>query len=495
MGEVRHLPFETLSAFVDGELHAAEAAAAQAHVDVCVTCRAEIRSLASLEGDLRLAPTLTCDAADALISAAHDGEADDAEVAVADRHLAACALHRKSAIAWATIDAALVASLSLPSARVDRAVAALTAPKPAPSGPRPTGAVGVALRGAAVAALALAVALAGSLTAQAPATPVATERKADALVASVQQVVLHARTNTLYVAEPETGTVRALDATTYGLRAQIAVGGRPTALALNPVADRVVVLDAVAKRVSEIDPETNAVVGTSQITAAGTPTSLQVDSGGKVVVALVPEEGRAPRAAVPTPTAGTLAVLDTSTKQLEIRSVDVAPRLVVPDPARQRTLLVSESATTIADASYRTIETIAGGISAAFSRRSDKIAVAARDADGSRLVFHGEKAPSSVRIEGKAASVIALPEGGFAVLTERSGRGRIVLVDESGAVTGSIDLEASGADLAYDEQSKRFTVVSAAGAVTSASLEPVAAASSPTPAATRAAAPTASALP
>ena len=481
MGEVRHLSIDSLSALQDGELAGSEAASARAHLAACPACRADAGSLARLEEALRLPPALPCDAALPFLSAARDGEADALEAEIAERHLAACSGCRLAASAWNGLQAALAGTPALPSARVDRAMAALTRPERAPQGPRPAGAqplggvawrgAGVAWRGAVVAVLAFAIAFGSTLAPQRDDddAPVTTAPRDPALVAAVQQVVLHPGTNTLYVAQPEDGTVNALDATTYAVRARISVGGRPTALALNDPANRLIVLDAVAKRLTEIDLTSNAVVETTQLQLNGTPTSVQVDNHGKIAVftAVAPKTPTA--SAPPTEATGQVAVFDTGTKKLEtIRDVDVAPRLVVPDPSGARTLLVSPEATTIADASYRTIETIGGGVGAAFGAR-DRIAILAATAEGARLSFFGESAPAPVRLEGRPTAVIGLPDGSFAVLLDISGRGRIVILDAAGAVGGRADLAVAGRGLAYDAAAKKFSVVGA-GEIAAASL-------------------------
>jgi anti-sigma factor RsiW len=497
MGEVRHLQLETISALLDGELRGPEAAEARGHLAGCLLCRVESATFARLDEELRLAPALTCEAVAPLLSSVRDGEADAREAAIASRHVAGCAPCRQAEVSWTALDQALAGQLVAPSKDVDAAMRALARGGAAPKGPRTTGPLplGVAWRGAVVAVLALAIAF-GTTLAPAPDDAPAATVPDGSLVAAVQEVVLHTRTNTLYIAQPDAGAVHALDATTYAVRARIVVGGRPTALALNEPASRVVVLDATAKRLTEIDVDNNTVVGSTALELTGTPTSVQVDNG-KIVVSTVP--AKAPTAAAPaTAAAGEVAVFDSTTKQLEtVREVDVAPALVIADPAGGRTLLVSPQATTMADASYRTLQTLVGGVGAAFGKK-DRVAVLSADAANARLTFYGEDAPESVRFEGRAASVIALPEGGFAVLLDVGGRGRIVIIDDAGSNAGEIELAASGRGLAYDAAAKKFSVVGA-GQVASASLAAAVAQSEPrsaasaTPAAT--ATPTATGAP
>ena len=494
MGEVRHLQHESLSAFLDGELPGREAAEARAHLDACPACRSEAGSLARLEDELRLPPALSCAAAAPFLSAQRDGEADAADDAIASRHLARCTTCREAAVSWTPLERALAGALVAPPARVDAAMGALARTGRAARGPRTAGPapLGVAWRGAVVAVLALAIAFGGPL---APGRPgdVATPDDTSSFVAAVQQVVLDARTNTLYVAQPEAGAVNALNATTYALRAQIPVGGRPTALALNASANRLIVLDAVSRRLTEIDTDRNTVVAATQLELVGTPTSVQVDNGKYVVSTVVAP--KAPTASAPaTVASGEVAVFDPTTKKLETKqSVDVAPSLVVADPAGGRTLLVSAQVTTIVDASYRTIETIVGGVGAAFGGR-DRLAVLSADGAAAKLTFYGEGAPAPVRLEGRASAVIGLPEGGFAALLDIGGRGRIVVVDAAGAVAGEVELAVSGRGLAYDASTRKFSVVGA-GEIAAASLPATVAQAPRTTASAAPAAPLPSATP
>ena len=494
MGEVRHLQFDSLSALLDGELPGQEAVAARAHLSACASCQADVASLARLEDELRLPPALDCAAAAPFLSAKRDGEADAVDGAIASRHLSRCDACRAKTVAWTSLEAMLAGSLVMPSARVDAAMAALTRTGHAPRGPRSAGPLplGAAWRGAVVAVLALAIAF-GSTLAPRDGDVATPADDSLAFVAAVQQVVFDRRTNTLYVAEPEAGAVNALNASDHSLRARIAVGGRPTALALNEAAQRVIVLDSAAKRFTEIDTERNAVVGSTAIEVAGTPTSIQVDNGKIVVFTAVAAKTPTASAAA-TGASGNVAVFDPSTKALEtVRSVDAPSALVVPDPNGGRTLLISPKATTVVDASYRTIETLAGGVGAAFGK-DGRIAVLSAEQDGARVSFHGENAPAAVRLAGRAASVIGLPGGGFAVLLDLGGRGRIELLDAAGKPAGGIDVAVAGRHLTYDAAAERFTVVGDGASIAFASL-PGAVAAAPTRSGTTSPAPSATPTP
>src|SRR5207248_6973990 len=107
-------------------------------------------------------------------------------------------------------------------------------------------------------------------------TPLAPIGGQTAFVAAAQQSLLNPRTNTLYVAHPDKGLVGALNATSLAEIASIEVGGRPSALALNGAANTVLVLDSSQKTITEIDGNTNVVLGTTTMSIADTPTAPQV---------------------------------------------------------------------------------------------------------------------------------------------------------------------------------------------------------------------------
>src|SRR5207302_3363378 len=156
---------------------------------------------------------------------------------------------------------------------------------------------GVAIRAAVAVALVVAVAVAGIQepgrqpasqppeSAQQPAPlPPITQRQA--IVAAAQQVVLNPRTNTYFVAYPSSGKVNVVSAVDLADVASIDVGGSPTSLALNEQANTVLVLDPSQKLLSEIDANTNTLIGQTPINVAGTPTTLQVDpNNGRILIA------------------------------------------------------------------------------------------------------------------------------------------------------------------------------------------------------------------
>jgi anti-sigma factor RsiW len=484
-----HLGLDELSAFADGELEPAEARDARSHLDACDRCSADLASLSTLDRALAAAPIVPCAGSLDLRSALLDGQLTAAESEIARRHVAGCRACGADQAAWLSTEASLRSlPAALPSERVEAAMRRLVE-----SGrTRPAfGGLGVLLPGSGLrvgsaaalvpamglrlglaAALVLAIVV-GLLPSAVPdiARPPAPEQ---AIVAAVQQFVLYSPTNTLYVLQPEQAAVDAVDAATNELRTRISVGGKPTALAVNEAASRILVLDASAKSLIEIDPESNAVVGSTQVPLTGTPTSVRVDPQGQIVVtATVVEPGRADRGGpLPTPgvSSGEVAVLNGATKKLEVtRALEVAPQQVVTDPEGKGALFVSTSATTLVDKTYQPQRTLPGGVGAAFGAAGW---IAVLGGAGTDAVLHliGDGAPGPLRLTGIPLAVTSMPDGGFAVLLgSGSGNGRIVVIDEAGAPVGITLVDQVGRDFAYDPGARRFAILSG-GKILSASL-------------------------
>src|SRR5437867_1748094 len=275
-----------------------------------------------------------------------------------------------------------------------------------------------------------------------------------AIVASTQQIVFNSRNNTLYVLDAPGAAVDAREPVTYDLKTRIQVGGEPTALALNAVANRVLVLDASQKRVTEIDAASNTVIGATTVALTGTPTSISVDPATNNILVTTTSKSPSPGTA-----AGSVAVINSNTKQLEtVREISVAPRLVVPDQHGDRSALVSADATQLVDGAYKVITTLPGGVSAAFSTRSDNVAVLSAAGSDSILTFTGFGAPEALKLTGAPRALTALPDGGYLVLVDLGGRGRVSKITRDGAVFASTEVAVTGGDLLYDESTNRFTV-------------------------------------
>lgn len=484
-----HLSFEELSALFDGELPAKAETAARQHLRDCANCSAEYSMSARLERDLRQPPVLSCDAALELLSATFDDQASQPDRATAERHLNACEACRGRVQLWGGIGYALrTLPAGRPSGRVDQAIARLANPPQRVGRPALPG---LAARAAIAGAAILAVILGGLPLAQQPGAIPALQQPDDrVIVAAAQQIVYNARNNTLYQLDTAAATVNALEPWTNGLKARIPVGGQPIRLALNEAANTIWVLDAVQKRVTEIDATSNTVISATTVDGlTGTPTSINVDNAGKVVVTSIatPAASTAP--------GGSVAVLDTTTKQLEtVREIDVAPRMVVVDPVSSQSVLVSSATTKLVDSSYKVISTLPGGVAAAFSRRGDGVAILTPTGADTTINFAGAFAPAALKLTGSPRAITGLKEGGYLVLLQIEGQGRVVKVSPDGRAEGSISIAVAGGDLLYDEATNFFTVASA-GKVESGQVPGIAAgvSSVPTSAATTLASPSASA--
>jgi anti-sigma factor RsiW/streptogramin lyase len=497
MGMV-HLSFEELSALFDGELSAQADSAARQHLRACPDCSAEYSLNARLERNLRQPPVLSCDSVLELLSASFDDQASAPDRAVAERHLGSCVACRAEVEAWGNVGYLLkTLPAGRPSARVDEAIARMTnPPRRVGTGVFPRLAPRLAIAGAAV----VAVILGGLPLAQTPGpTPALQQPESDrVIVAAAQQIVYNAKNNTLYVLDTATAAVDAREPGTNDLKQRIPVGGEPIRLALNESANTILVLDAAQKRVTEIDAASNTVISAKTVDVAGTPTSINVDTTGKIHVYSVPGPA-ASTALVGTAPGGTVSVLDGTTKQLEtVRDIDVAPRMVVVDPLSNQAVLVSSEITKLVDSSYKVIGTMPGGVAAAFSRKGDGVAVLSPAGVDTTINFAGALAPTALKLQGSPRAITALKEGGYLVLLQVNGQGRVVKVSADGRAEGSISVAVAGGDLLYDEATNFFTVANG-GTVASAQV-PVEAAradasASPTASATPLAAPSASSSP
>jgi streptogramin lyase len=260
----------------------------------------------------------------------------------------------------------------------------------------------------------------------------------------------------VYVLDAPGAAVDAREPSTNELKTRILIGGAPTALALNEVANTVLVLDASQKRVTEIDAASNTVIGATSVAVTGTPTSISVDQG-KIIVATV----SIPKSTSESPS-GSVAVINSSTKQLEtVREINLAPRLVVADQRGGRSVVVSADATTLVDSSYKVLATLPGGVSAAFSRVGDVVAVLSPSGPDSVVNFTGGSAPLAVRLPGAPRAMASLPDGGYLVLVEAGGRGRVSKITRDGVVAGTVEVAVTGGDLVYDDATNRFAVANA----------------------------------
>src|SRR5437773_2462245 len=452
MGMV-HVSAEELSALLDGELSSHDELDARQHLTECAFCSAEYALSVRLDDELRQPPVLACSEVLEVLSAGLDREAGEGEQAAAQRHLADCQDCRASLQTWSGLTSAIKAlPVIAPSARIDDAIYAIARSRRTY---RPAPVRGVAARAliAATAVFAIIVASLGSDGGpQTALLPSPTGERA--VVASVQQIVFNSRNNTVYVLDVSGAAVDARDPGTNDLKTRIQVGGEPTALALNEVTNRVLVLDSSQKRVTEIDAASNTVVGATSVAVTGTPTSISVDPSTNNIVVTTSTKSPAPGTS-----AGSVTVINSTTNQLEtVREFSVAPRLVVPDQQGRRSALVSADATQLVDSSYKVLATLPGGVSAAFSKRSDNVAVLSASGTDSVLTFSGLSAPEPLKLTGAPRALTALPDGGYLVLVDRGERGRVSRITRDGTISVSTEVAVTGGDLIYDQSTNRFTV-------------------------------------
>ena len=443
-----------LSALLDGELSAQSGLRARQHLAECASCSADFALSIRLDEELRQPPALACREVLEVLSAGLDRETGEGEQAAAKRHLADCQDCRASVATWSELATAIKAlPVIAPSPRIDDAIYAIARSRRT-YGPAPVRGIAARALIAVTAVFAVIVASLGTGGAapQTAALPNPTSERA--IVASIQQIVFNRQNNTVYVLDVAGAAVDAREPGTNQLKTRIEVGGEPTALALNQVTNRVLVLDSMQKRVTEIDAGSNTVVGTTTVAVTGTPTSISVDPSTNNIVVTTSTKSPAPGTS-----AGSVAVINSDTKQLEtIREFSVAPRLVVPDQQGRRSALVSADQTQIVDASYKILEILPGGVSAAFSKRSDNVAVLSASGADSVLTFSGFIAPEALKVPGVPRALTALPDGGYLILVDLGGRGRVSKITREGAVFASVEVAVTTGDLIYDETSNRFTV-------------------------------------
>jgi anti-sigma factor RsiW len=448
-----HVSAEELSALLDEELSPQAELRARQHLAECVSCSAEYALSVRLDEGLRQPPVLGCDEVLEALSAGLDRETSEGEQAAAQRHLADCEDCRAGVQTWSALSSAIKALPVIPpSARIDDAIYAMARSRRTY---RAAPVRGIAARALIAVTAVFAIIVASLGTGGGPQSGILQSPTGDhAIVASIQQIVFNSRNNTLYVLDVAGAAVDARDPGTNYLKTRIEVGGEPTALALNEIANRVLVLDASQKRVTEIDAASNTVIGATTVAVSGTPTSISVDPATNNIVVSSTSKSPAPGAA-----AGSVAVINSTTKQLEtVREVSVAARLVVPDPQRGRSALVSADATQLVDSSYKVIATLPGGVSAAFSTRSETVAVLSASGSDSVLTFAGFGVPDALKLTGSPRALTALPDGGYLVLVDLGGRGRVSRITRDGALFASTEVAVTGGDLIYDEATNRFTV-------------------------------------
>lgn len=448
-----HPSDEALSTYLDGETVAAETEFVRRHLHACAICSERVASFAALTEELAGAGALACDAVRPLLSAELDGELERDLVPLAREHLASCRACASERAAWEQVEAQLRATpLAYPSARIDAAIAGLTARRARIALPR----LGrPALVRVTVAAVALVAVLASALVPPEAPRQARAPGEEEVVVAAVQTVVLNQRTNTLFVLRPEEGVVVVRDTRGDAEIGRVTVGGKPTALALNEETNTLFVLDSKNKSVTQIDGTKLAVVASVPVAVSGTPTSLQVEpESGKLLVGATRKSAGEPK--------GELARLDTASRSLEVvRSVDVAPSRVVVDAAGNRAFLLSPKATLVLDATtYEQVASLpSGAVDAASS--GGVTAILGAEGAGSRVRFYGANA-LPLDLPGRPLAVVSTGDGKFAALLDVGGRARLVVVSTEG-LGDARDLDVAAWRLSYDPAMRRFTFIGAAG--------------------------------
>src|SRR2546422_5875619 len=270
MGMV-HVSAEELSALLDGELSAQAELDARQHLTECASCSAEYALSVRLDDYLRQPPVLACSEVLEVLSAGLDRETAEGEQAAAQRHLADCQDCRASVQVWSELASAIKAlPVIAPSARIDDAIYAIARSRPTY---RPAPVRGIAARAliAVTAVIAIVVASLGTGGAPPQTALVQSPTGERAIVASTQQIVFNSRNNTVYVLDVPGAAVDAREPGTNDLKTRIQVGGEPTALALNEVTNRVLVLDSLQKRVTEIDAASNTIVAATTMAVTRKP--------------------------------------------------------------------------------------------------------------------------------------------------------------------------------------------------------------------------------
>src|SRR5207244_4187533 len=174
---------------------------------------------------------------------------------------------------------------------------------------------------------------------------------------------------------------------------------------------------------------------------------------------------------------------DSSSKKLETTNAfAVAPRQVVSDTRGERALLVSPDVITIVDAAtYKTLDQLPGGVGAVFAAKSNTIAILSATGTGTRLTLAGDE-NGAVTLLGNPVAVIALPRGGYAVLTDDTLNGRITEIAADGTPGRNTSVSLVGRELSYNAQSGTYTVAGTGG-VAIATITGQVALSTPGPAA------------
>ena len=159
-----------------------------------------------------------------------------------------------------------------------------------------------------------------------------------------------------------------------------------------------------------------------------------------------------------------MVALNSSSKKLETTtSVAIAPRQVVFDSRGQREMLVSADVVTVVDPStYKPLDQLPGGIAAVFAAKSDTVAILSATGTGARVSIVGDE-NASLALLGSPVAIVALPQGGYGVLTDETLNGRITEIGADGTPGRSVSVSLVGRELSYNAALGQFTVAGAGG--------------------------------
>src|SRR5207237_152556 len=108
------------------------------------------------------------------------------------------------------------------------------------------------------------------------------------------------------------------------------------------------------------------------------------------------------------------------------------------DSRGQREMLVSADVVTLVDPStYKPLDQLPGGIAAVFAAKSDTVAILSATGTGARVSIVGDE-NASLALLGSPVAIVALPQGGYGVLTDETLNGRITEIGADGTPGRSV---------------------------------------------------------
>jgi hypothetical protein len=128
------------------------------------------------------------------------------------------------------------------------------------------------------------------------------------------------------------------------------------------------------------------------------------------------------------------------------------------DGQGKRALLVSEDFVTVVDAAtYQTLDQLPGGVAAVFAARGNETAVVSNVSGGAKVSIAGDR-NATLTLIGAPLAMLALPQGGFAVLVVDGTHGRIVEIAADGTPGATTNVDLVGRDLTYNATTRTYAV-------------------------------------